>query len=98
MKLLGYEFWKCLNKKFILIFIPLLLLANGWLYFYEQHNEHRVIIENVEQYYIFEKVYANKSISEAYEIAKKIKKSYLCMLCYQQFVHLNQMNIFIHGY
>lgn len=66
MKLIGYEFYKIITKKMIvLLIIPLLLMANGGLYFKEQLNENAYLIDNIQAYYMFEQNYKERSAEQA---------------------------------
>lgn len=77
MNLLGFEFMKYLNKRVILVIVPLLLIGNSWFYYKEQMNENRMTIEHLDGYYSFEQQYRELPIEEAYQSANQFKEELL---------------------
>jgi hypothetical protein len=75
MKLIGYEYIKIFSKKLALIIVPLLILANVFLYYQQQIRDNEYIIKNNIRYYALENIYRNMPIDKALnEISNQIKK------------------------
>ncbi len=73
MKLVGYELFKIFSKRFILIGLPLLLLANGFLYYQKEMKANDYLIKNIKDYYKLESSYKSMPPGEALDKAGRIK-------------------------
>lgn len=62
MRILKYEFYKVLSKKFLLLFILALYVVNCYLYISEQNNKNLLLPK--EYYYVLEE-YSGLSVNEA---------------------------------
>lgn len=69
MKLLGYEWLKLFQKRVIWIIVPLLLLANGWMYFQQQMDNHSAVIKHKATFAAYEASYRELPAQQAYDLA-----------------------------
>ncbi len=73
MKLVAYEYIKIFSKKLVLVIVPLLILANVFLYYQQQVRDNEYIVKNNPRYYELENIYRSIPVDKALnEISNQI--------------------------
>jgi hypothetical protein len=67
LKLLGYEWLKFVQKKSVLLLIPILLLANDLIYVKEQQRANAFLIAHIDEYRTFEEAFRQMPFDQGYE-------------------------------